>query len=38
MHPDTLACNRKQEPGDRAIRDLLATGIDRILPEAENRV
>ena len=38
MHPDTRACNAAQAPRDRAICRLFATQIDRLLPEAENKV
>jgi hypothetical protein len=38
MHPETLSFNEDQEPGDKAICDLLAQEIDRGLPEAENKV
>ena len=38
MHPDTQAYNDAQSAGDKAICDLLAGEIDRILPEAENRI
>jgi hypothetical protein len=38
MHPDTVKFNESQQPDDREICDLLATHIDRNLPEAENRI
>ena len=38
MHADTKAYNAAQAPGDRAICKLLAEGIDRGLPGAENRI
>ncbi|WP_374556367.1 hypothetical protein [Thermomonas sp.] len=38
MHPDTRAYNAAQSPGDKAICDLLADEIDRVLPDAENKV
>ena len=38
MHPDTRKYNDAQSPADRAICDLLATHIDRNLPEAENKI
>ena len=38
MHADTVKYNKAQQPGDRAICDLLAKAIDRHLPEAENKV
>jgi hypothetical protein len=38
MHADTRRYNDAQAPGERAICRLLATEIDRHLPEAENRV
>ena len=38
MHADTKRYNAAQAPGDRAICRLLATEIDRGLPEAENKV
>lgn len=38
MHPDTKQYNERQEPGDKAICDLLAAEIDRLLPEAENKI
>lgn len=38
MHPDTKHYNEAQAPGDQAICQALAEEIDRILPEAENKV
>lgn len=38
MHPDILKYNEKQEPGHKAICDLLAQEIDRGLPQAENKI
>ena len=38
MHADTRKYNKAQAPGDRAICQLLAEQIDRILPESENKV
>lgn len=38
MHADTTRYNTAQAPRDRAICTLLATEIDRALPEAENKV
>lgn len=38
IHPDTTAYNRRQSPQDQAVCDLLAREIDRLLPEAENKV
>lgn len=38
MHPDTQAYNDAQSAGDKAICDLLASEIDRVLPDAENRI
>ena len=38
MHPDTLSYNAARSPVDRAICDLLASEIERSLPEAENKV
>ena len=38
MHPDTQAYNDAQSADDKAICDLLAGEIDRILPEAGNRI
>jgi hypothetical protein len=38
MHADTKKYNEAQAPADRAICRLLAAGIDRELPEAENRI
>jgi hypothetical protein len=38
MHPDTRAYHAAQAPGDRAICRLLATQIERHLPDAENKV
>jgi hypothetical protein len=38
MHPDTKAYNAKQSPEDCEICDLLASEIDRHLPEAENKI
>jgi hypothetical protein len=38
MHADTTKYNRAQAPADRAICQLLATEIDRALPDAENKI
>jgi hypothetical protein len=38
MHPDTLNYNRSQASADREICDLLAITIDRVLPDAENKI
>jgi hypothetical protein len=38
MHSDTKKYNASQAPADRAICRLLAEGIDRGLPEAENKI
>jgi hypothetical protein len=38
VHADTRAYNEKQSPCERAICDLLAREIDRVLKEAENKV
>lgn len=38
MHADTRAYNDGQSDSDRAICELLAGQIDRVLPEAENKV
>ena len=38
MHTDTTQYNQSLPPAERAIAELLATEIDRTLPEAENKV
>lgn len=38
MHTDTKKYNKAQATGDRVICDLLATEIDKALPNAENKV
>ncbi|MCK6682851.1 MAG: DUF1801 domain-containing protein [Thermoanaerobaculia bacterium] len=38
MHPDVRKYNESQPSGDRDTCQLLATEIDRHLPEAENRI
>ena len=38
MQPETLNYNKQQEPGEKAICELLAQEIDRALPEAENKI
>lgn len=38
MHPDTKRYNNAQVPSDRAICHCLAEQIDRMLPDAENKV
>jgi hypothetical protein len=38
VHADTKKYNDAQAPGDREVCNLLATEIDRGLPEAENRI
>lgn len=38
MHADTARYNKAQAPGEREICDLLASQIDKHLPEAENKI
>jgi len=38
MHPDTLAYNDTLDATDKATCDLLASEIDRALPDAENKI
>ena len=38
MHTDTAQYNHSLPPAEQAIAELLATEIDRTLPEAENKV
>jgi hypothetical protein len=38
MHPDTAKYNNSLDPSDQEICDLLATQIDKFLPEAENKI
>ncbi len=38
MHTDTTQYNHSLPPAEQAIAELLATEIDRTLPEAENKV
>ena len=38
MHPDTRKYNNAQSPKDRQICKVLATEIDRNLPQAENKL
>lgn len=38
MHTDTTQYNHSLPPTEQAIAELLATEIDRTLPEAENKV
>lgn len=38
MHLDTLAYNDALDASDKTICDLLASEIDRALPEAENKI
>ncbi|MCC5812082.1 MAG: DUF1801 domain-containing protein [Ectothiorhodospiraceae bacterium] len=38
MHPDTRKYNAAQAPDDQEVCDLLAQEIDRVLPEAENKI
>lgn len=38
MHPDIAAYNQRQLPDDKAICDLLASIIDRELPDAERKI
>jgi len=38
MHPDTLAYNDTLDTTDKATCDLLASEIDRALPDAENKI
>jgi hypothetical protein len=38
MHPNTAKYNKSLDPIDQEICDLLAAQIDKILPEAENKI
>lgn len=38
MHPSIKAFNEAQEDGDREICDLLASQIDKLLPEAQSKI
>src|SRR5262245_16238422 len=38
MHPDTAKYNKSLDPISAEICDLLAKEIDRVLPEAENKI
>jgi len=38
VHTDTATYNASQPPDDKRLCDLLATEIDRALPEAENKI
>ena len=38
MHPDTAKYNQSLAPADQEICDLLASQIDKHLPEAENKI
>lgn len=38
MHADVAKYNETQSPHDRAICQLLATEIDRALPDAESKI
>jgi hypothetical protein len=38
MHPDTAKYNQSLDSEDQEICDLLAGQIDKLLPEAENRI
>jgi len=38
MHTDTQAYNNTQAPSDKEICDMLASEIDKGLPEAENKI
>ena len=38
MHPDTKKYNKALTIGDRAIAQTLSAEIDRLLPEAENKI
>lgn len=38
MHADTREYNARQSPSHAAVCDLLATTIDRHLPDADNRI
>jgi len=38
MHHDTIQYNQAQSPTDRLICELLASQIDAVLPDAENKV
>ena len=38
MHPDTAKYNESLVPEDQQICDLLAAQIDKVLPEAENKI
>jgi hypothetical protein len=38
MHPDTASYNQSLSPAEHQICELLAHEIDRVLPEAENKI
>lgn len=38
VHPDTASYNRSLSAADQQICELLAAEIDRVLPEAENKI
>jgi hypothetical protein len=38
MYPDTAKYNKSLDPDDQEICDLLAGQIDKVLPEAENKI
>src|SRR6185295_6374903 len=38
MHPETAKYNKALAPADRKIANLLASEIDKHLPEAENKI
>lgn len=38
MHPETLKYNERQEANHKGVCDLLGQEIDKILPEAENKI
>ena len=38
MHPDTAKYNQSLDPDNQEICDLLASQIDKALPEAENKI
>ncbi len=38
MHPEILKYNEQQEPAHKAVCDVLAQEIDKLLPEAESKI
>jgi hypothetical protein len=38
MHPDLLTYNKGLSPSDQEIANILASTIDRVLPDAENKI